>query len=89
MNDEEVLGSVQALYQLCGVILGKLEAVQVAQDAMAGTLVKTFPPMLEVMQSNLAVLSKAREADVQPLSLESFRNNIATIQKRLAALESD
>lgn len=87
MNDEEVLGSVQALYQLCGVILGKLEAVQAAQDAMAGTLAKTFPPMLSVLQVNLEAIAAAREKDVQPLALESFRNNIATIQKRLSALE--
>lgn len=87
MEDDEVLASVQALYALSSVILGKLEATQVAQDALVGTLVKTFPPMHPVLENNLRVLAAAREDAIQPAALESFRNHVADIHKRLAALK--
>lgn len=86
MEPNETLEAVHALYQLCSVILGKVEAVQTQQDAIAGLLVRSFPPMLEPLKENLQVLSKAREPDVQPASLDSFRNNIMAIQQRLDAL---
>jgi len=86
MEPNETLEAVHALYQLCSVILGKVEAVQTQQDAMAGVLVRSFPAMLGQMKENLQALAGAREAEVQPASLESFRNNISAIQKRLSAL---
>lgn len=86
MDEEEVLAGVRALHELCSALLGKLEAVQVTQDALLGTLVRTFPPMLEPVQNNLRMLAAARAQQIQPAALESFRNNIATIQKGLIAM---
>jgi len=86
MDEKEVLASVTALHELCSALLGKLEAVQVTQDALLGTLVRTLPPMLEPIQNNLRMLAASRAQHVQPAALESFRNNIATIQKGLIAM---
>jgi len=87
MDEEEVLASVRALHELCSALLGKIEAVQVTQDALMGTLVRTFPPMLEPMQNNMRMLAAARAQHIEPAALESFRNNIATIQKGLIAMK--
>ena len=87
MNEEEVLASMRALHDLCSAMLGKIEAIQVTQDALLGTLVRTFPPMLEPVQNNLRMLAAARAEHIQPAALESFRNNIATIQKGLVAMK--
>jgi hypothetical protein len=86
MEEHEVLASMQALHELCSALLGKLEAAQVTQDALLGTLIRTFPPMLEPLQNNLRMLASARAQHVQPAALESFRNNVATIQKGLVAM---
>lgn len=86
MDEQEVLASVKALHELCSALLGKIEAVQVTQDAMLGALVRTFPPMLQPIQNNVRMLAAARAASIQPAALESFRNNIATIQKGLIAM---
>jgi hypothetical protein len=87
MNEDEVLASMRALHVLCSALLGKLEAVQVTQDALMGTLVRTFPPMLEPLQNNMRMLAAARAQHVEAAALESFRNNIATIQKGLLAMK--
>ena len=87
MDEEEVLASVRALHELCSALLGKIEAVQVTQDALMGTLVRTFPPMLEPMQNNMRMLAAARAQHIESAALESFRNNIATIQKGLVAMK--
>lgn len=87
MNEEEVLASMRALHELCSALLGKIEAVQVTQDALLGTLVRTFPPMLEPLQNNVRMLAAARAQHIQPAALDSFRNNIATIQKGLVAMQ--
>jgi len=86
MEEQEVLAGVRALHELCSALLGKIEAVQVTQDALLGTLVRTFPPMLEPLQNNVRMLAAARAQHVQAAALESFRNNIATIQKGLAVM---
>lgn len=86
MDEQEVLAGVRALHELCSALLGKIEAVQVAQDALLGTLVRTFPPMLEPIQNNVRMLAAARVQHIQPAALDSFRNNIATIQKGLVAM---
>jgi hypothetical protein len=86
MDESEVLASVKALHELCSALLGKLEAVQVTQDALLGTLVRTLPPMLDPIQNNLRMLAASRAQHIQPAALESFRNNIATIQKGLVAM---
>ena len=86
MDEAEVLASVRALHELCSALLGKIEAVQVTQDALMGTLVRTFPPMLEPLQNNMLMLAAARAQHIEPAALESFRNNIATIQKGLIAM---
>jgi hypothetical protein len=87
MNEDEVLASVRALHELCSALLGKIEAVQVTQDALVGTLVRTFPPMLEPIQNNVRMLAAARAQHIESAALESFRNNIATIQKGLVAMK--
>lgn len=87
MQEEEVLASMRALHELCSALLGKLEAVQVTQDALLGTLVRTFPPMLEPIQNNVRMLAAARAQYIEPAALDSFRNNIATIQKGLLAMK--
>jgi hypothetical protein len=87
MNEQEVLASMRALQELCSALLGKIEAVQVTQDALLGTLVRTFPPMLEPIQNNVRMLAAARAQHIEPAALESFRNNIATIQKGLLAMK--
>jgi hypothetical protein len=87
MDEEEVLTSVRALHELCSALLGKIEAVQVTQDALMGTLVRTFPPMLEPIQNNMRMLAAARAQHIEPAALASFRNNIATIQKGLVAMK--
>jgi hypothetical protein len=87
MDEEEVLASVRALHELCSALLGKIEAVQVTQDAVLGALVRTFPPMLEPIQNNMRMLAAARAQHIQPASLDSFRNNVATIQKGLLAMK--
>ena len=86
MDDQEVLASFKALQELSSALLGKLEAVQVTQDALIGALVRSLPPMLEPIQNNVRMLAAARAQYIQPASLESFRNNIATIQKGLLAM---
>ncbi|HVZ43175.1 MAG TPA: hypothetical protein VHA82_05140 [Ramlibacter sp.] len=86
MNQDEVFASMKALHDLCNALLGKLEAVQVTQDAVVGALVRSLPPMLEPIQNNVRMLAAARAQHVEPGALESFRNNIATIQKGLLAM---
>lgn len=88
MEVNETLEAVHALYQLCSVILGKVEAVQTQQDAIAAVLVRSSPQMLEPLKEKLQGLAKAREPDIQPASLDSFRNNILAIRQRLDALAS-
>ena len=86
MDEREVLASVTALHELCSALLGKLEAVQVTQDAVMGALVRSLTPMLEPIQNNRKMLAASRAQYIQPAALESFRNNIATIQKGLIAM---
>lgn len=87
MDDGEVLVTVQALFQLCGSILGKVEAIQVTQDALISTLVKASPAMLDPLQANLRSLAAARDGDVQETALNSFRNHIASVQQSLSKLK--
>jgi hypothetical protein len=42
--------------------------------------------MLEPLQNNMRMLAAARAQHIEPAALESFRNNIATIQKGLIAM---
>jgi hypothetical protein len=56
-----------------------------ARDALMGTLLRTYPPMLEPIQNILRMLAAAPAQHIEPTALESFRNNIATIQKGLVA----
>ena len=86
MELNETLEAVHALYQLCSVILGKVEAVQTQQDAMAAVLAGSAPAMRGALKESLQAHAKAREGEVQPASLESYRNNITAIQHRLDAL---
>ena len=86
MDEKEVLASVKALHELCSALLGKIEAVQVTQDALLGALVRSLPPLLEPVQNNMRMLAAARAQYIEPAALESFRNNIATIQKGLVVM---
>ena len=42
--------------------------------------------MLEPLQNNMRMLAAARAQHIEPAALESYRNNIATIQKGLVAM---
>ena len=86
MDENDVMASMKALHELCSALLGKLEAVQVTQDALMGAVVRTLPPMLEPIQNNMRMLAAARAQYIEPAALESFRNNIAMIQKGLIAM---
>ena len=61
MDEKEVLASVKALHELCSALLGKIEAVQVTQDALLGALVRSLPPLLEPVQNNMRMLAAARD----------------------------
>jgi hypothetical protein len=43
--------------------------------------------MLEPIQNNMRMLAAARAQHIEPAALDSFRNNIATIQKGLIAMK--
>ena len=43
--------------------------------------------MLEPIQNNMRMLAAARAQHIESAALESFRNNIATIQKGLIAMK--
>jgi ribosomal protein S12 methylthiotransferase accessory factor YcaO len=69
MDEEEKgrLASVLALHDLCSALLGKIEVVQVTQDALLGPLVRTFPPMLEPIQNNMRMLAATRAQNIRCL----------------------
>ncbi|MBE7940193.1 MULTISPECIES: hypothetical protein [Ramlibacter] len=86
MEDDEVLATVQALFKLCGSILGKVEALQVTQDALIATAVEASPPLLDPLQGQLRSLAAARDGAVQDIALDAFRNQVANVQAKLSAL---
>lgn len=86
MEDDEVLATVQALFKLCGSILGKVEALQVTQDALIVTVLEASPALLDPLQGKLRALAAARDAAVQDIALDAFRNQIASVQANLSSL---
>lgn len=85
-DDDFTMQALQELQKMSMAILGKLEAVQVGQDAIVGVLLKSIPPMADPLQSNHAMLAAVVEKGLDPLSLESFRVAVKEFQQGIEVL---
>lgn len=76
MNEEDRDELVTCLAKLVTMQTGKIAALQAQLDAVMGTLVRTFPPMAEVVEGNLEQLSAVLRQDLEGDSLSSFDRTI-------------
>lgn len=86
MHDDFTMQSLEELQKFSMALLGKIEAMQVLQDAIVGVLVKSIPPMADPLQHNLTMLAAVVENTLDPMALESFRTAVKGFQRGIASL---
>ncbi|MEJ8855628.1 hypothetical protein WKW79_13665 [Variovorax robiniae] len=83
MEDEVV----QSLFDYSNAIAARLSALEVLTDALIGTIGKSLPPLLPVLQENLQMLAMAREGDMHEGVLNGFRAHIEEADRKIEAVK--
>ena len=86
-REQEMLEAMAALHAHCNALTARLYALEVFTDAILGTLGKSLPPLLPVIQDNLFSLADAREQELQESIQEQFRSHIAHADRKVEALK--
>lgn len=86
MNNEELTDTVNALYDLCMVQAGRIEALEVMHGAVVASLGVSLPPLIDQIAQHAKGLSSYRRDLLEPASLEVFDSTLHSFAENLEAL---
>ena len=83
----DALEAVQELFEYSNALFARLSALEVLTDALIGTIGKSLPPLLPVLQENLRMLARAKEADLQPALRQGFHAHVEEAGRKIEAVK--
>lgn len=86
-NEKELLEAIHTLQQYSSTLAARLSAQEVITDTLLGTLCKSQPHLLPVLQECQLLLADAREKKLPESLREEFRAAISDSDRKMAALK--